>query len=176
MSFLSNLFKGKPEEKKRFPPIPKWRPNTPVDYEKIVDRAKYYTGAKLQLAVFENGTVAFFSAPVSNIEEEAKISLNNIYNSHPDVKPSTMDDGNYLIEYSYPAFTIVFKNDLDNFWDYIEENHMQGICTDEVLINGNGEHNVFDRMGKICLFGRSKMFMDAQEPKIVMTFNPIANK
>ena len=175
MGFLNNLFKAKQQEKKRFPPIPTWRPNTPIDYDKIFVTAKYYTGGKLQLCVFKNGTVTFFPAQVSNIEEEAKKTLNNIYNSHPDFKPLTMDDGNYLIEYSHPAFTIVFKDELENFWDHIDENHMQGICTDEVLINSKGEHNVFDRIGKICLFGRSKMFMDAQEPKIVKTFDPLAN-
>jgi len=176
MSFLSNIFKDKQEYKKPFPPIPTWRPNTPIDHDRIIDTAKYYTGRKLQLGVFENGTVTFFSVRVNNIEEEAKIALNKIYNSHPDVKPLTMDDGNYLIEYIQPAFTIVFKDELESFWSYIEGNYMQGICTNEVLINSKGEHNVFDRMGKICLFGRSKMFMDAQEPKIVRTFDPFADK
>jgi len=176
MSFLGNLFKAKPEEKKQFPPTPLWRPNTSVDCEKIIDKAKYYTNEKLQLGVFKNGTVVFFSTRVSSIEEEAKIILNKIYNSHPDFKPLTMDDGNYLIEYTQPAFTIVFKDELDDSWNYIEENYMQGICTDEVLINGKGEHNVFDMIGKICLFGRSKMFMDAQELKIVNTFNPLSDK
>jgi hypothetical protein len=38
----------------------------------------------------------------------------------------------------------------------------------------NTDHrlNVFDRIGKICLFGRAKMFMDAQYPEIVKSFDP----
>ncbi len=83
-----------------------------------------------------------------------------------------MDDGNYLIEYSQPAFTIVFKDEIETYWDYIEKNHQDGICNAEVLINAQGQHNVFDRVGKICLFGRAKMFMDAQAPKIVKVFDP----
>ena len=172
MGLLSNLFRVKPEKKKRFPPIPNWRPDTPVDYDGVINAAKYYTGEKLQLGVFHHGTVTFFPVRVSNIEEEAKIALNKIYYAHADFKPITMNDGNYLIEYTQPAFTIVFKHELEGLWDYIEENHLQGVCTDEVLINSNGVNNVFDRMGKICLFGRSKMFMDAQDPEIVMTFDP----
>ncbi len=85
----------------------------------------------------------------------------------------TMDDGNYLIEYSQPAFTIVFKEEIEKNWDYIDKNHQDGICRAEVLINAQGQHNVFDSVGKICLFGRAKMFMDAQSPKVVKTFDPV---
>jgi len=157
---------------KDFPPKPKWKPNLPIDIEMIYKKARYYTGDKLQFAVFQNGTVTFFSNRVDNIEDSAKSSLDKIYNSHPDFKPITMDDGNYLIEYSLPAFTIVFKDEIENHWDYIDKNHQDGICRDEVLINGQGQHNVFDSVGKICLFGRAKMFMDAQTPKVVKTFDP----
>lgn len=163
---------SKTEGEKDFPPKPKWKPNLPVDIELIYEKAKYYTGEKLQFAVFQNGTVTFFSNKVDNIEDSAKASLDKIYNFHPDFKPTTMNDGNYLIEYSQPAFTIVFKDEIDNRWDYIDKNHQDGICGTEVLINAQGQHNVFDSMGKICLFGRAKMFMDAQDPKVVKTFDP----
>ena len=172
MGLLSNFFRVRPEEKKRFPPIPQWRPDTPIDFDLILKTARYYTGDKLQLGIFKYGTVAFFSTRIDNIEEESKICLDKIYNFHPDFKPLTMDDGNYLIEYSQPAFTIVFKQELDNHWDYIEKNHQQGVCTDEVLIDRKGRRNVFDSIGKICLFGRAKMFMDAQDPQIIKTFDP----
>ncbi|MEN0052389.1 MAG: hypothetical protein AAGC65_01905 [Mucilaginibacter sp.] len=173
LGLLSNLFRVKPEAKKRFPPVPQWQPNTPIDLDRILEAAKYYTGYKLQLGVFKYGTVTFFSAPIDNIESESKICLNKIYNFHPDFKPITLDDGNYLIDYSQPAFTIVFNDELDKHWNYIEKNHQRGVCTDEVLIDGQGQHNVFDRIGKICLFARAKMFMDAQEPEIVKTFDPL---
>jgi hypothetical protein len=155
-----------------FPPKPKWKPDLPVDIERIYEKTKYYTGDKLQFAVFQNGTVTFFSNRVDNIEDSAKASLDKIYNAHPDFKPMTMDDGNYLIEYSQPAFTIVFKDEIDNNWNYIDKHHQDGICRAEVLINVQGQHNVFDSIGKICLFGRAKMFMDAQAPKVVKTFDP----
>jgi hypothetical protein len=83
-----------------------------------------------------------------------------------------MDDENYLITYSQPAFTIVFKDEVEKYWEYIDKNHQDGICRDEVLINAQGQQNVFDRIGKICLFGRAKMFMDAQAPEIIKTFDP----
>ena len=172
MGLLSNSFRVRPEEKEHFPPIPQWRPNTPIDHNLILKTARYYTGDKLQLGVFKYGTVAFLATHVDNIEEESKTCLDKIYNFHPDFKPITMDDGNYLIEYSQPAFTIVFKDELDNHWDYIEKNHQQGICTHEILIDRKGRRNVFDSIGKICLFGRAKMFMDAQDPEIVKTFDP----
>jgi hypothetical protein len=124
------------------------------------------------LAIFRNGTIVLFANKVENIEESALSTLDRIYNAHPDFKPITMDDGNYLIEYSQPAFTIVFKDGIENHWDYIEKNHLDGICRAEVLINAQGQRNNFDKIGKICLFGRAKMFMDAQAPEIVRTFDP----
>jgi len=80
-----------------FPPKPKWKPNLPVDIELIYEKAKYYTGNKLQFAVFQNGTVTFFSTKVDNIADSAKTALDKIYHFHPDFKLMTMDDGNYLI-------------------------------------------------------------------------------
>ena len=64
----------------------------------------------------------------------------------------TMDDGNYIIEYSQPAFTIVFKDELETHWDYIEQDRLDGVCSSEVLINGKGESNKFDRIGKIYFY------------------------
>lgn len=170
MGLFDKIFGQK--EKQDFPPKPKWKPNLPVDLDLVVEKTKYYTEQKLQFAVFEFGTVVFFSVRVDNIEQSSKSVLDKIYKSHPDMKPMTMDDGNYLIEYSQPAFTIVFKDEIEKHWGYIDKNHQDGICRAEVLINGQGQHNVFDDVGKICLFGRSKMFMDAQAPKVLRTFDP----
>jgi hypothetical protein len=169
MGIFDKLFNKK---KLDFPPKPKWKPNLPINIDLIFEKAKYYTNSKLQFAIFQNGTVAFFSHNVDSIENCAKESLDKIYNSHPDFNPLTMDDGNYLIEYSQPAFTIVFKDEIENHWDYIEKNHLDGICKDEVLLNVDGQPNVFDKIGKLSLFGRTKMFLDAQNPKVVRIFNP----
>lgn len=57
------------ESDKDFPPKPKWKPNLPVDIDLIYEKARYYTGDKLQFAVFQNGTVTFFSNKVDNIED-----------------------------------------------------------------------------------------------------------
>lgn len=160
------------EKKEDFPPKPKWKPDLPIDIDLIVEKAKYYTGQKLQFAVFGSGTVVLFPVRVDNIEQSAKAVLDKIYNAHPDMNPLTMDDGNYLVEYSQPAFTIVFKDEIETHWDYIDKNHQDGVCREEVLINAQGQHNVFDDIGKICLFGRSKMFMDGQNPKVSRVFDP----
>ncbi len=167
MGLFDKLFKKK-EEPVDFPP----KPNLPIDIDTILERAKYYTGQKLQLAIFSHGTVVLIPERVTDIAAQGLTTLDKIYNFHPDFKPMTMDDGNYLVEYSQPAFTIVFKDELEKHWDYIDKNHLDGLCTYETLLNGNGEPNKFDRIGKICLFGRAKMFQDAQDPKVVMTFDP----
>jgi hypothetical protein len=155
-----------------FPPRPKWKPNLPINLDIILQKAKYYTNEKLQLGIFNHGTVVFFSERVDNIAAQSLATLDKIYNFHPDFDPIKMDDGNYLVEYSQPAFTIVFNEELTLNWDYIEQNHLEGLCASEVLINVNGESNKFDRTGKIALFGRAKMFQDAQDPRVARTFDP----
>ena len=154
-----------------FPPKPKWKPNLPIDLDLVMEKAKYYTGEKLQIAVLKNGTIIIFPEKVENIISNALKTLEKVYFAHPDFNPRKMDDGNYIIEYTQPAFTIVFKEEIEKHWNYIDENHLGGICKDEVLINEKGEHNVFNEIGKICLFGRSKMFLDAQNPEVMLTFD-----
>lgn len=170
MGILNKLFSRKKEPD--FPPKPKWRPNLPIDIDLIFEKTKYYTGEKIQFAIFQYGTVTYFGNRVENIEKSAKETLDKIYNFHPDFNPILMDDENYLIEYSQPGFTIVFENEIKSHWSYIERNHLDGICPEEVLINAQGQSNVFDDIGKISLFGRSKMFMDAQAPLVVKTYDP----
>ncbi len=171
MGLFTSLF-NKIMKEKDFPPKPAWKPDLPIDIDLIVDKTKFYTSEKLQFAVFQYGTVAFFAERVENIEESAKIALDRIYHAHPDFNPLFMDDGNYLVQYSQPAFTIIFAEEIKDHWNYIEKNHMDGICRDEVLINANGQHNVFDDIGKIGLWGRAKMFMDAREPRVLRIFDP----
>lgn len=164
MGIFSKLFNTGYED---FPPKPKWKPNLPVNTKLVLEKARQYTGGKRQLAVFKHGTVVYFPNRVIDVEESARAVLDKIYHSHPNFKPAATNDGNYLIEYSQPAFTIVFKDEIEKHWDYIEKNHKDGVCRAEVLMNARGEHNIFDKIGKICLFGRAKMFMDGQSPRVV---------
>ena len=56
MGIFDKLF-NKKKEVIDFPPKPKWKPNLPIDLNEILEKAKYYTGEKLQIAVFEFGTI-----------------------------------------------------------------------------------------------------------------------
>ncbi|RAJ87427.1 hypothetical protein CLV59_101177 [Chitinophaga dinghuensis] len=159
-------------EQTAFPPVPEWKPDLPVDIDQILEKVKYYTDEKIQFAIFKNGTVTYFGEEVENIRESAVAILEQIFNYHPDFAPRFMDDRNIIIEYSQPAFTLVFEEEINQHWDYIEANHQKGICKDEVLVDDQGRQNVFDRIGKICLFGRAQMFMDAQAPEVVKIFEP----
>jgi hypothetical protein len=169
MGFFDKLFPG--DKKAAFPPTPKWRPNTPIDIDEIVNYSKSNIG-NMQFVVFKYGTVAFLPNRVDNVQDAALSALAKVYNYHPDFRPKTRNDGNVIVHYLQPVYNIVFKHEIETYWDYIDKNHLDGICKDEVLIDGTGQPNVLDKLGKICLFGRAKMFMDAQAPKIVRTFEP----
>lgn len=177
--FLAVNRKAKPSEKlgsgktpEDFPPKPKWKPNVPVDIERTIQTFAYYSDKKRVFAVFQNGTCVLIPDGSSNPESAAKEILDKVYNYHPDFNPQSMDDGNFMVSYSQPAYSVVFKDEFEKNRDYIEQNHLDGVVRAEVLLNATGEQNKFDDIGKIGLYARSRMFLDAQNPVVVKMWKP----
>ena len=167
---MFGLFKKKepPQEPpKRFPPVPDWRPDIIQPIDQIVERLRFYTNGKRDLAVFTNGTCVVLPDGLSNAEAEsfAKDALSKIFNYHPDMNPTPMKDGNVLVQYNHPAVNLVLDSIAIQHWKEIDSNHQNALATDEVLITPLGS-NLFDNFGKKALFGRCYMFMDAQEPHV----------
>lgn len=157
---------------KKFSPVPKWQPNIPVDIERTVQTFAYYSNRQVPFAVFAHSTCVIVDGKSTDMDAEAKNILDKVFNYHPDFNPMNMDDGNWLIEYSQPAYSIVFKSEVESNWEYIDQHHLEGLATDEVLLNANHEPNKFNEIGKIALFGRARMFMDAQSPSVVRIWKP----
>jgi len=155
-----------------FLPKPKWKPNIPVDIERTIQTFAYYSDKKKAFAVFENGTCVLIPDGSPDPESTAKEILNKVYNYHPDFNPQAMDDGNFMVSYSQPAYSVVFKDEFEKNRDYIDQNHLDGVVRAEVLLNAKGEPNKFDDIGKIGLFARSRMFLDAQKPVVVKIWKP----
>ena len=105
---------------------------------------------------------------------DAKYYLDEILNFHPDFSTIKMSDGNWLVRYNGPVASIVFGDEVDKSWDYIERNYRDGVTPHEALFKGDikGLHNVFDKDGKIGLFARARMFMDADNPHVVKIWYP----
>ena len=155
-----------------FPPKPKWKPNLPVDIERTIQTFAGYSDKKHTFAVFQNGTCVLIPDGCTNLESTAKEILDRVYNYHPDFNPHLMDDGNFMVSYSQPAFSVVFKDEFEKNRNYIDQNHLDGLTRDEVLLNANGEANKFDEQGKIGLFARSRMFLDAENPVVFKVWRP----
>ncbi len=158
------LFKKKP----KFPPVPDWKPSIKQSIDRIVDRLLYYTDRKRDFAVFEHGTCVILPASLDDAGAEAfaKEVLSKVFNYHPDMTPTPMDDGNILVRYNHPAVNVVLSDVTAEHWAEIDKNHQRALATSEVLITPLGS-NVFDEFGKKALFGRCFMFMDAQRPVVV---------
>ncbi|MEZ5148793.1 MAG: hypothetical protein R2759_17415 [Bacteroidales bacterium] len=105
-----------------------------IDLDLVMEKAKYYTGEKLQIAVLKNGTIIIFPEKVENIISNALKTLEKVYFNNPDFNPRKMDDGNYIIEYTQPAFTIVFKEEIEKHWNILMKIILE-VSVDEVLIN-----------------------------------------
>ena len=154
---------------KDWPPVPKWRPSFQPSLETVIDRMRYYTDQKRDFAVFRNGTCALLEPGLSDaaVQGAAMGILAEVFHAHPDMNPLRMDDGNIMVRYSQPALNSVVSVALARaHWAEIEARHQDGLVAGEVLISPEGQ-NVFDDRGKMGLFGRSLMFMDAQAPEIV---------
>jgi hypothetical protein len=159
------------EEQIQFPPVPTWKPDFSVSVESVLDRIKYYSNNKRDIIMFENGTSVVLPHNLSDSDARAYALevLSKIYKFHPDMNPIKMDDGNILVKYNHPAFNVVINDFANKHLKAIKKRHLDGLATSEVLITPLG-NNVFDEFGMKSIYGRTFMFMDAQNPKIVKLY------
>ena len=159
------------ESEKTLPPVPKWKPEFNISVAVVLDRMTYYTDNEKDIVIFKNGTSVILPDDLSDNESKQYASevLSQIFNYHPDMNPINMDDGNILVRYNHPAYNVVVKEFADKYSEEIEKNHLDGLATSEVLITPLG-NNIFDSFGMRAIYGRTFMFMDAQNPEIVVLY------
>lgn len=156
------------EPPKSMPPVPKWRPDIHLPVDKIVERIRFYTNQQRDLAVFAHGTCVLLPEGLSDDQaaSHAKDVLAKIYHFHPDMNPLPMKDGNVLVQYNHLSVNLVLDSVASEYWNVIEDRHLEALATDEVLMTPLGP-NKFDAFGMKALFGRCFMFMDAQAPRVL---------
>jgi len=155
-----------------FPPVPKWKPDIPVDINRIVRTLRYYAGPQACFAVFKNGTCVRVDPTSTTPQEDALAQLDAIFHQHPDFNPLLMDDGDWMVSHSDIAYSICFADEIDKNWEAIDANHLDALARAEVLLNSEQQPNVFDKRGKIGLFGRARWFMDCQNPIVIRIEKP----
>lgn len=157
-----------------FPPVPNWKPAIPVDISRTVATLAYYFDGKRAFAVLSHGTCILLPEGSEDPETDSKALLDKVYHFHPDFHPQLMDDGNFLVSYSQPVFSVVFQDEWETHRTEIDRHHLDALVRAEVLLNAEGQANQFDDIGKIGLFGRARMFLDAQTPVVVQIWRPEA--
>ena len=152
----------------RFPPVPDWRPDIEQPLERIVERLRFYTDGKRDLALFAHGTAVLLPDGLDDAAADAfaREALHRIFHAHPDLNPVPMQDGNILVRYGDRVANVVLADVAARHRDTIEANHLRALATSEVLLTPLGA-NIFDDFGKQALFGRCYLFMDAQAPRVV---------
>ena len=157
-----------PEPPKRFPPVPDWQPSVKLPLDRIAERIRFYTNGSRDFALFSNGTATILSSGLTDDEAEqhALKALHGVFHAHPDFNPMNMKDGNVLVQYNHDVASVVLADVVEQNWAEIDAQHQCALATYEVLITPLGQ-NTFDDFGKIALFGRCFMFMDAQAPQVV---------
>ena len=154
------------------PPLPKWKPDIPIDIDRIAKTFDYYCDNNAFFAVFENGTCVPVDMNSSHPEQDAMAILDDLFHMHPDFNSLSMDDGNWMITYSDRAYSICFTDEIEEHWDLIDSRHQDCIAEYEVLLNADQKPNVFDKRGKIGLFGRARWFMDCLNPNVIKVIRP----
>ncbi|MBB5352284.1 hypothetical protein HNR46_002527 [Haloferula luteola] len=132
-----------------------------------MDRFRYYTDGKQDFVVLKHGTCVVIPEGLSE-DAAAKAALeivSEIFGFHPDMNPLPMDDGNLLISYNHPAYSVVLEEVTQKHFEIIRQNHLNALATDEVLMTPDGP-NRFDDFGMKALFGRCFFFMDAKMPVV----------
>jgi len=169
MGLFSNLFAGEKQagKPKDFPPVPAWQPDVKIPLEKVIDRFRYYTDNKKDFVVLNHGTCVLVSDGLTDEQagKEALETVSRIFNYHPDMSPKSMDDGNILVFYNHPAYTVVLEEITKQHMDTIRTNHLNALARAEVLMTPAGP-NKFDDFGMKALFGRCYFFMDAKTPEV----------
>ena len=117
---------------KESPPVPEWKPRISQPHEKLADCLRYYSDGKMDFAVFTNGTMALIGngQPESEAVKQAKIELNDVFHSHPDMRPREMDDGNTLVGFGEHVLCVVLNEITEQFWFDIDSNHQRALTTD----------------------------------------------
>lgn len=167
-AFGSGGASGKGAPPPDHPPVPLWRPSFPQPLADVAGRLRYYADDSRDFVTFSNGTCVILEPGTADQAARAYAlqTLAAIFNQHPDMHPTPMDDGNLLVRYNHPAVNIVLHEVARDHWAEIEARHLDGLTREEVLITPLGP-NQFDDMGKMALLGRAYMFMDARDPDIV---------
>ncbi|WGW04785.1 hypothetical protein [Tropicibacter oceani] len=155
------------QEAARFPPIPAWQPSFAPPLEDVIERFRHYSNGESDFVVFRHSTCCIVPNGLSAAEAESSATeiLEKVINFHPDFTLYEMDDGNVLVGYRHPAFNIVLTQFAQEHWREIENRHLDGLVSHEILITPLGQ-NVFDDRGKMALLGRSYLFMDALSPVV----------
>jgi hypothetical protein len=179
MGLFSELFGGeKPEDKpKDFPPVPAWQPDIEMPLNKIIERFQHYTDNKGDFVVLKHGTCVLVpdGLTAEQAKKEALETVSKIFNHHPDMNPKSMDDGNILIFYNHPAYTVVLDEVTKQHMDAIRTNHLKALARAEVLMTPAGP-NKFDDFGMKALFGRCYFFMDAKKPEVTQIIRKTKNE
>ncbi len=168
---LKRLGPSKAKADPDFPPKPQWKPDAPINIPRIIETFAYYCDRQKTFAIFKHGTCVLVPDDADS-EASAKKILHDIYFAHPDFSVRRMDDGNYAVVYSQPAYSVVFQDELEANRDTIDRHHREGVVAGEALFGNTGFTNQFDEVGKIGLFARARMFLDAQEPFVVHVWRP----
>jgi hypothetical protein len=148
-------------------PRPSWRPEYIVKNGDVVDKISLYTNHQKPFVIYENGTCVFPSIIDENLQFTCDEILTNVVMSSPDFKVNKMNDGNFMVSFLGPVYSLVFEDTFNkNKKNIIESVDAKGLLSGEKVISSSDSSSPLDHY-YIGLYARAYLYMDAADRHIV---------
>lgn len=157
-------------------------PKESIDIERIAKTFNYYLNGKNSFIVLRYGTLIgiYDHQHLVDAKRIAEERFQNLFQKDVGFNPFFMDDGNWLVEYLHfdqpnhklNVVSVIFSDEIQRHQSEIENNYLDCIASNESFLDKHGQRKPFDQRGKIGLFARSRLFSDAQDPKVTKIWKP----
>jgi hypothetical protein len=153
-----------------------------IDIEKTAKTLDYYLNGKSSFIILKYGTLIGIYDHQNPIDAQRIVAerFQSLFQKDVGFNPFPMDDSNWLVEYLHPnqpnhkynVVSIIFHEEVLRYKQEIDHSYLNYIAGDELFLDKDGQPKPFDERGKVGLFARARLFMDARDPKIIKIWNP----
>jgi len=152
-------------------PKPTWRPDVDIDIDVIASKITFFTNNQKPFVVYANGTCVFPSVIDEGVDEHCYEFLEAVVFQFPNFEVSEMDDGNYLVSFTGPVYSLVLNEEFDKQKVYIVKSINEGgLLPGEKILSGDDEKKPAEHY-YIGLFARARLYADVADNEVLRHIN-----
>ena len=152
-------------------PRPSWRPDVDINIDVVASKVTFFTNNQKPFVVYKNGTCVFPSIIDEKVDSHCYEFLKAVVSQSPDFEVSEMEDGNYLVSFTGPVYSLVLNDEFDKQKEHIVKSLNQGgLLPGEKILSGDGKQKPVEHY-YIGLFARARLYADVADNKIAKRIN-----